>query len=432
MKILQISDIHWRNIHDLADSYRDIREGMLQDLQNYCTHSDSTFDHIFICGDIAFSGTETEYNKANRFLKDLCEIVGCKPSEVFMVPGNHDKNVSAAPKSLREMVNIGLTHEDQNDNTINDWISNDLQSLKMMYNPFYQYNKFAIGYGSSEPLMHKLLDNSQTGVKYDEEHDTMYWEDELGNGLQGYRVMVYGVNTAFNSDLNDYDPGVRDNGHKLFLPKVAYKGGHKTDGRINILIAHHPLLFLTSSKALQTDLDDRYQLQLYGHVHIANSNMENNAVHVFSGSLQPDEYGGTADYCPVFNIIDMQVISNGLSGDNLQVNLQVHYWNSRRFEQDTKKSQMFNVKLTDNNRWREGKKMAQVSLPEGISKREVRIAFTQYPHAKNIIQELGEKLYHYDDNQSLYFNIMRFLEIVRQYNLWGELWTKINYYGGES
>lgn len=32
MKILQISDIHWHNIHALTDVYRDIREGLIQDI----------------------------------------------------------------------------------------------------------------------------------------------------------------------------------------------------------------------------------------------------------------------------------------------------------------------------------------------------------------------------------------------------------------
>lgn len=429
MKILQISDIHWRSIHNLADSYRDIREGMLQDLKNYCMQSSSTFDHILICGDIAFSGDKAEYQKADYFIKELCKIIGCKFSEVFMVPGNHDKNVHAEHKSLREVVNIGLTSENQNDITINDWVNNDLQTLRMMYNPFYHYDQFTVAYGSFEPLMHKLLNNVQSGnckIEYDEKHDNLYWEDELGNGIKDYHIMIYGVNTAFNSDLNDYDPGVRDNGHKLFLPKIAYRGGHKTDGYINILMAHHPLQFLISSDKIKADLDSRYQIQLFGHVHIANSNIENNAVHIFSGSLQPDENSGDTGYRPVFNIIDIDVISNGQSGDTLQVDLQVHYWNGCRFEQQIEESQIFYVKLADNNRWKKEKKMLQVSLPNGISKRDVRIAFTQYPNAKVVIQEIGKELYHYDNSQPLYFNIIHFLEIVRIHDLWGELWNKIN------
>lgn len=46
MKILQISDIHWHNIHALTDVYRDIREGLIQDIRNYCYEKATIFDHI--------------------------------------------------------------------------------------------------------------------------------------------------------------------------------------------------------------------------------------------------------------------------------------------------------------------------------------------------------------------------------------------------
>ena len=115
MKILQISDIHWHNIHALTDVYRDIREGLIQDIRNYCYEKATIFDHILICGDIAYSGNEVEYRKADEFLNELCNAAGCKPSEVFMVPGNHDKNIFAECKSTREILNQTLAKSDKND-----------------------------------------------------------------------------------------------------------------------------------------------------------------------------------------------------------------------------------------------------------------------------------------------------------------------------
>ena len=427
MKILQISDIHWHNIHALTDVYRDIREGLIQDIRNYCYEKATIFDHILICGDIAYSGNEVEYRKADEFLNELCNAAGCKPSEVFMVPGNHDKNIFAECKSTREILNQTLAKSDKNDETLCDWIENDKTSLQMLYHPFYNYDQFTTNYGCTEPLMRKLLSQDIENSKdiiYNEKNDTMYWEDELGNGLNGYHVRVYGVNTALTSDLQDYDPGVRDDGHKLFLPKIAYKGGHKTDGNINILMAHHPILFLASPDNIRTDLDERYQIQLFGHVHISKSNCENNAVHVFSGSLQPGE--GNQEYRPVFNMIDLDVRPAENGGDNLHINLQVHYWNGRRFEYDINESSQFQVKLTNNNRWKEREQMEHISLPEGISKREIRIAFTKSPIAREIMDEMDKGLFCYDNSQPLYSNKMRFLDVIMQYNLWGELWSKIN------
>lgn len=62
----------------------------------------NNFDKILICGDIAFSGAEEEYIRANKFINELCAIVDCKKTEVYTVPGNHDKNVNVSPKKVRE------------------------------------------------------------------------------------------------------------------------------------------------------------------------------------------------------------------------------------------------------------------------------------------------------------------------------------------
>jgi len=122
--------------------------------------------------------------------------------------------------------------------------------------------------------------------------------------------------------------------------------------------------------------------------------------------------------------LDVRPAENG--GDNLHINLQVHYWNGRRFEYDINESSQFQVKLTNNNRWKEREQMEHINLPEGISKREIRIAFTKSPIAREIMDEMDKGLFCYDNSQPLYSNKMRFLDVIMQYNLWGELWSKIN------
>lgn len=57
IRLLQLSDIHWKKQLDAADDYTDIRDQMLQDLEYYCQGTGNAFDKILICGDIAFSGS---------------------------------------------------------------------------------------------------------------------------------------------------------------------------------------------------------------------------------------------------------------------------------------------------------------------------------------------------------------------------------------
>lgn len=63
------------------------------------------------------------------------------------------------------------------------------------------------------------------------------------------------------------------------------------------------------------------------------------------------------------------------------------------------------------------------TLPDGVTKRDVRLKFINNIKAKGIINEMDPHFY--DEKISPYYNIMRFIEKVRVENLWGELWNKM-------
>lgn len=46
IRLLQLSDIHWKKQLDPADDYTDIRDLMLQDLGYYCQRTGNNFDKI--------------------------------------------------------------------------------------------------------------------------------------------------------------------------------------------------------------------------------------------------------------------------------------------------------------------------------------------------------------------------------------------------
>jgi predicted MPP superfamily phosphohydrolase len=47
-------------------------------------------DIIFVTGDLAFSGAAEEYGNVETFVSSLTSVTGVDPSNVFVVPGNHD------------------------------------------------------------------------------------------------------------------------------------------------------------------------------------------------------------------------------------------------------------------------------------------------------------------------------------------------------
>lgn len=83
MKILQLSDIHWSKTSSMLDEYKNLRDDMEEYLEAYMKLYPEKFDYIFICGDIAFSGENEQYEKVKAYIMRLCEIVGCSSSPFY-------------------------------------------------------------------------------------------------------------------------------------------------------------------------------------------------------------------------------------------------------------------------------------------------------------------------------------------------------------
>lgn len=423
IRILQISDIHWKDKLKDNDAYKDIRDGLINDLQCYCDEKHVTFDHILICGDIAFSGDKKEYKKAEEFIEELCQTVGCKESEVYVIPGNHDKNRYAHPQLMRNAVNKALADENVGDDLLEDWIQNDFDTLKIMYRPFKDYVDFSEKYDCVEPLMMRCVDE-KASEPYNENIHTMYWKNDICENLNGYIVRLFGMSSAFNCDGKDWNALDLTNHHKIYLPKLTYRGVVNKEKVINILMAHHPTNYLSDGKDIQGYLDKHYKIQFFGHVHHAKSNCENECVHVFSGALQPDGPVQTkGPYRPVFNMIEIDVEKKDSSKNILKVNLQVHVWDGKNFQIDIEESKLYNIELK-HNRWKGGLEFMQTAkLPEGVTKRDIKRKLIEKPSVKMVINKLKPDFY--DVNIPTYYNIARFMDEISRENKWIDLWNEI-------
>ena len=61
-----------------------------------------------------------------------------------------------------------------------------------------------------------------------------------------------------------------------------------------------------------------------------------------------------------------------------------------------------------------------------LTKKEIRIKFINHPNSQGIIQDYFSEYYKYDEELSLYNNIICFLEIVRVNKLWDSLIKVLN------
>ena len=72
IRILQISDIHWRDSLKNLDTFKPIQDGLIEDLKR-AKKKGITFDRILICGDVAFSGARIQYGRAKDYIQELWE-----------------------------------------------------------------------------------------------------------------------------------------------------------------------------------------------------------------------------------------------------------------------------------------------------------------------------------------------------------------------
>lgn len=422
IRILQLSDIHWLDKPNLVDEYRDIRDALLEDIKNICESEENKFDRIFICGDIAFSGQAEEYKRADKFIKKLCGLAGNNKSTVSVVPGNHDKDFEYEHKTLREFFHNHLIDEKKPDDLWLKMLREEFALVKMLYEPFKDYGEFSFKYNSLEPAILNLSDQSKK--EYKEEEYVPYWEDDIKQTLEGYKVKVYGFNSALMSDYSDWDDtNVRNNSHKMFLPQLAYHAGTERAGIINIMLCHHPLEYISDDAAIRKDLDKRYPVQLYGHVHKSVSNTKNNAVHIFSGSLQPGKSEAT-EYKPVYNIIELSVAKVSKGKDILNVSLNVFFWDGDDFQINQNESKNLCVELKSRMKTTKDLPMQIIdALPDGITKRDIRNMFIDTPCKNKIVDKLYFEFYRTDISE--YKMNQLFLERVRQDDKWMSLYNEL-------
>ena len=291
LRILQLSDIHNVVCPRAMDDFKTMRSGLLKDIKNYCECYDCHFDAVLICGDIAFSGKNDEYEKSKIFIGEICKNVGCKLCQVFVVPGNHDKLRKEGKPSLRKILNWGLTHLDNREDMFKVLMEEEPDMLCNLYFPFRHYLDFCKSFDNIEPIMQKCInDSDDESFHIDYDADEMFWKSELAQDFHGYQVNLVGLNSALSCDENDWSPDWKPEGHKMYLSVFAHNNLDLPNNKsINILMMHHPMSFIVKGAELQNKFDELFAIQFYGHVHVADSSQAKTggAVRVFSGAMQP-------------------------------------------------------------------------------------------------------------------------------------------------
>lgn len=417
IRLLLLSDIHYLSVPSEIDPDSKMRKVVVQDLVDF-HKTNGAFDHILVGGDIANTGSKDEYDRALEFFNEVCDATGCPIEQVYVVPGNHDKDFKAENAEVRHIINAGLSNPDvDSDKLFCELLKNDFDRFKTLYQPFKAYGDFAFKIDSPEPLMMKCQGNDVS--PYNSEQDKAFLKVHLNN-IDGIPVYLYAMNTSLVSDW--YDVNDNNKGHKLFLPKLSYNASADIEHAINIVMMHHPVDRLLHGEEIGKSLDENYQVQIFGHLHKPASSSGMN-VHIHSGALQPPKYEGdkSEDYFSVFNIIELEVVQKN-DTSFLNVILRVQKYDNNRFVEFAKESKTYKIELKRHiNRWEHGKNEEEV-LPEGITIKKIRYDFLNQPNPKAFINKMS----HYDESKSHPQNCVEFLQKMESEHRMNELWRYLN------
>lgn len=371
MVLLQLSDIHFRKNPNEVDEYSQMRIRTYEKLQSICRKIN--VDGVLICGDVAFSGTEEEYTqKAATFMNRIMEVTGCSDSQIYMVPGNHDKNWNEKGWYTRALLREGMLSSKEIEKIFPNLYMDEPETIKMLLAPFKNYIEFASKYSSASVGAKNILTDLPVTIS-----DHLYWRAKLAE-IEGYIIYLYGINSCMASDKDDER-------HRLSLPQMLYHID-RVKGDINISMMHHPLGWLINSGDIVTQMNKRFLVQLYGHEHIPSEEVDG-TLKIFSGAyMAPQNEVQKNEKCnPLFNIIDLDV-----KGDELKVQITPYQWkwtdeDDGYFEE--KETKPYSLKINDSNAAVYPKEK-QLSLPKGLRERDIEIKWINYPYNENVVKKM--------------------------------------------
>jgi len=189
---------------------------------------------ILVTGDVAFSGgkrDKAEYQDADAFFRELVALLGLKPEDVYLVPGNHDVQRDVA-KDLVEQVR-------KDPGALNTLLKSGAQR-EALYTRQSNYKRFADGFAK------RNLDAWASNVE-----------------VPGFgRIELVGLNTALVSN-DDQDRGnlVLSGEQRHLLSNVK--------GRVRLVLTHHPFEdgWLRDEGALRAMAQQGLTVHLCGHMH---------------------------------------------------------------------------------------------------------------------------------------------------------------------
>jgi hypothetical protein len=262
---------------------------------------------IIVTGDIAYAGKVHEYEEAGKWLDQLAENIGCEPSTVQVIPGNHDIDRDKITGAAEWMLN---TIHEEGEEKLESFLGNDTDR-DVLYSRFEAYLPFAKAYRC--PLDCQGHNSADRRV-------------ELADGRA---IRFVRLNSALICTKG------RDEQGQLLLGQ-RQRILEESAGEELIVLVHHPLNWISDSDDMRKFLHGRARVCMSGHEHLAAVDVEEvepgcDILMIASGATTPDLIDDVYTYA--YNIIEFDWDE---PTDSLAVTIHPRRWNDgmKRFEPD--------------------------------------------------------------------------------------------------
>lgn len=303
ISFIHLSDIHFSAMSGATsfDLDGDIRHELIRDAQRQVANV-SPIRALLVTGDIAYSGTTTEYAKAAAWLDELCVAIGLPSEDVCVVPGNHDVNrvVARASKPTR-LIHDSLRNVQTNliNSELRDLLS-DHGACQLLLEPLAAYNTFAARYQCA------IASNRP------------FWQRAFHLEC-GTTILLRGLCSVFVSNEGDQRPNM--------ILGEAQAMVARDENTCHVILCHHPPDWMRDQDAIEAQLEAKVHLQLFGHKHAQRIVIRGLGVRLAAGAMHPERE--EPDWTPRYNLIELSRL------DAATLNLKIHLrrWdrNSHRF-----------------------------------------------------------------------------------------------------
>lgn len=284
LSFIHLSDIHFQKYSgDAYDLDADLRNELLIDLRENFPKSISAASGILVCGDIAFSGQEKEYEAASHFLEQVCHLVSLDPSKVFCVPGNHDvdQGVTRGSRSLKSLQHDIEIAEPQEAEYLLGQICRNPLDAQTLRAPIKCYNAFAAKYSCGFA------------------QNVVYWTQHMSLDCT-HTLCIVGMNSTLISSEMDHEDKTRERPMRISLSQIP----NRRENTIFLSLCHHPpQCWIDPDDKLKNKMNVRVAIQLYGHKHLQTVQCTKRGIAVGSGATHPVRT--EKDWVPRYNWITL-------------------------------------------------------------------------------------------------------------------------------